>query len=43
MGSEAKGLDENFNLIVDRNPRYNYLAPKHPRAYCERLAKRIGE
>ncbi len=39
-GIEAKGLDENFNLIVDRNPRYNYLARSTPELIVERLAKK---
>ncbi|MGF7118472.1 helix-hairpin-helix domain-containing protein [Methanobacterium oryzae] len=29
-GIEAKGLDENYNLIVDRTPRMNYLAKSTP-------------
>lgn len=39
-GIEAKGLDEHFNLIVDRNPRYNYLARSTPELIVERLAKK---
>jgi DNA mismatch repair protein MutS2 len=39
-GIEAKGLDENFNLIVDRNPRYNYLARSTPELIVERLARK---
>jgi len=29
-GIEAKGLDENYNLLVDRTPRMNYLAKSTP-------------
>jgi len=29
-GIEAKGLDNNYNLIVDRTPRMNYLAKSTP-------------
>lgn len=29
-GIEAKGLDENYNLIVDRTPRMNYFARSTP-------------
>jgi len=39
-GIEAKGLDEHFNLIVDRNPRYNYLARSTPELIVERLARK---
>ncbi len=39
-GIEAKGLDEDFNLIVDRNPRYNYLARSTPELIVERLARK---
>ncbi len=39
-GIEARGLDENFNLIVDRNPRYNYLARSTPELIVERLARK---
>jgi DNA mismatch repair protein MutS2 len=39
-GIEAKGLDEHLNLIVDRNPRYNYLARSTPELIVERLAKK---
>lgn len=38
-GIEAKGLDENYNLIVDRNPRINYLAKSTP----ELILKRVYE
>ncbi len=39
-GIEAKGLDEDLNLIVDRNPRYNYLARSTPELIVERLARK---
>ncbi|MHA1888176.1 MAG: hypothetical protein ACTSX0_09120, partial [Promethearchaeota archaeon] len=38
-GIEAKGLDENLELIVDRNPHYHYLANSTPELIIERLAK----
>lgn len=39
-GIEAKGLDENLNLIVDRNPKLNTLATSTPELILERLAKK---
>jgi len=39
-GIEAKGLDEQLNLIVDRNPRYNYLARSTPELIVERLSRK---
>jgi len=36
-GIEARGLDENYNLIVDRNPRYYYLARSTPELVIARL------
>jgi len=36
-GIEAKGLDENYNLIVDRNPRYYYLARSTPELVIAKL------
>ena len=36
---EAKGLDENYNLIVDRTPKMNFLAKSTP----ELILKRIYE
>jgi len=39
-GIEAKGLDENYNLIVDRAPRYNYLARSTPELVVKRLLLR---
>jgi DNA mismatch repair protein MutS2 len=38
-GIEAEGLDENLNLIVNRKPRYNYLARSTPELIVERLFK----
>jgi DNA mismatch repair protein MutS2 len=42
-GIEAKGLDENLNLIVDRNPRYNYLARSTPELIVERLTRKYED
>jgi len=42
-GIEAKGLDEQLNLIVDRNPRYNYLARSTPELIVERLARKYED
>ncbi|AEM39465.1 DNA mismatch repair protein MutS domain protein [Pyrolobus fumarii 1A] len=39
-GIEARGLDENYNLIVDRNPRYYYLARSTPELVVRRLLYR---
>jgi len=38
-GIEASGLDENNNLIVDRSPRYNYLARSTPELILDRLVR----
>jgi len=38
-GIEARGLDNDLNLIVDRNPRYNYVAKSTPELIVERLAR----
>jgi hypothetical protein len=38
-GIEAKGLDASLNLIVDRTPRYNYLAKSTPELIVERLSR----
>jgi hypothetical protein len=38
-GIEAKGLDANLNLIVDRTPRYNHLAKSTPELIVERLTR----
>ncbi|WP_409199843.1 MutS-related protein [Methanobrevibacter sp. DSM 116169] len=36
-GIEATGLDENYNLIVDRTPRMNYLAKSTPELILKRI------
>jgi len=41
-GIEAKGLDENFNLIVDHNPVLGRLAHSTPELIVERMAKNEG-
>ncbi len=38
-GIEAKGLDENLNLIVDRNPVLNKIARSTPELILEKLSK----
>jgi DNA mismatch repair protein MutS2 len=38
-GIEARGLDENDQLIVDRNPLYNHLAKSTPELIIDRLAR----
>jgi len=38
-GIEAKGLDANLNLIVDRTPKYNHLARSTPELIVERLTR----
>ncbi len=38
-GIEAKGLDENLDLIVDRTPRFGILARSTPELIVERLSK----
>jgi hypothetical protein len=45
-GIEAKGLDENYNLIVDRNPKYYRLASSTPQLVVMKLVhttRRKGE
>jgi len=43
-GIEARGLDEHFNLIVDRSPRMNYRARSTPEFILRRLqSKATGE
>ena len=37
-GIEAKGLDEHMNLIVNRNPKYNYHAKSMPELILQRLS-----
>jgi dsDNA-specific endonuclease/ATPase MutS2 len=38
-GIEAKGLDENFDLIVDHNPVLGRLANSTPELIVEKMAK----
>ncbi|MEM4735656.1 MAG: hypothetical protein QXS20_08070, partial [Candidatus Thorarchaeota archaeon] len=38
-GIEARGLDENLDLIVDRTPRFGHLARSTPELIVERLSK----
>lgn len=38
-GIEARGLDENLELVVDRTPRFGVLARSTPELIVERLAK----
>ncbi len=38
-GIEASGLDESNNLIVNRSPRYNYLARSTPELILDRLVR----
>lgn len=38
-GIEARGLDDAMNLVVERTPRYNYLAKSTPQLIVERLSK----
>ncbi|HNR59161.1 MAG TPA: DNA mismatch repair protein MutS, partial [Methanothrix sp.] len=44
-GIEARGLDEEYRLIVDRSPRYRHLARSTPELILERLARtsEVGE
>jgi len=39
-GIEAKGLDKDFNLVVDRNPIIGRIARSTPQLIIERLAKK---
>jgi len=39
-GIEARGLDENLNLIVDRQPKFGVLGKSTPELIVERLAKK---
>ena len=38
-GIEAEGLDDQFNLVVRRTPRYNYLARSTPELILDRLVR----
>ncbi|MCK4938186.1 MAG: endonuclease MutS2 [Methanosarcinales archaeon] len=42
-GIEARGLDDELNLVVDRNPRYNYAAKSTPELIVERLVRRASD
>jgi hypothetical protein len=42
-GIEAKGLDENNELIVDHNPVLGKIANSTPELIVERLAKKLGD
>ncbi|MCD4800879.1 MAG: endonuclease MutS2, partial [Methanococcoides sp.] len=39
-GIEASGLDKDLNLIVERTPRYNYVAKSTPELIVERLSRK---
>jgi dsDNA-specific endonuclease/ATPase MutS2 len=39
-GIEAKGLDEDYNLLVDRTPRMNYLARSTPELILKMIHSR---
>ncbi|MFA4640674.1 endonuclease MutS2 [Pyrococcus kukulkanii] len=39
-GIEASGLDENLNLIVDRQPKFGVIGKSTPELIVERLAKK---
>ena len=41
-GIEARGLDEDLELIVDRTPRRNHLARSTPELIVRRLVERSG-
>jgi hypothetical protein len=38
-GIEAAGLDEQLNLIIDRNPRFNFIAKSTPELILKKLAE----
>jgi len=42
-GIEAKGLDENYNLIVDRTPKINYLANSTPELILRKIYEKSEE
>ncbi|MBT7567943.1 hypothetical protein HN630_03480 [archaeon] len=42
-GIEAKGLDSNYNLIVDHNPVLGRLAHSTPELIVERMANSSSE
>jgi len=39
-GIEASGLDSELNLVVDRSPRYSYIARSTPELIVERLSRK---
>lgn len=39
-GIEAKGLDDEYNLLVDRTPRMNYLARSTPELILKMIHSR---
>lgn len=41
-GIEASGLDSDLNLIVNRTPRYNYVARSTPELIVERLLRKTS-
>lgn len=42
-GIEAKGLDEKYNLIVDRTPKINYLANSTPELILKKIYEKSEE
>lgn len=42
-GIEAKGLDENYNLIVDRSPKIDYLANSTPELILKKIYEKSEE
>ncbi len=42
-GIEAKGLDEKYNLIVDRSPKINYLAKSTPELILKKIYNQTDE
>lgn len=42
-GIEAKGLDENYNLIVDRSPKIDYLANSTPELILKKIYQKAEE
>lgn len=42
-GIEATGLDENYNLIVDRTPKMNYLARSTPELIIKKIYENSDE
>ncbi len=39
-GIEAQGLNDDLELIIDRNPKFNYIARSTPELILERLSKK---